>query len=404
MFLSFLKKLKTLPRNVVLLGFISGFNDISSEMIYPILPIFLTQVLGASVLIVGIMEGVAEATASIFKVLFGYWSDTLQKRKPFIIAGYGGSAIGKIVIALAQSWPIIYIGKIFDRTGKGARTGARDALLLEAAEKNNKGLIFGFHRSMDSLGAVIGPVIVLVLLSTFHNNLRLILYIATIPTIIALFFFFFVKESKKKITVSKVKFSFNIKQVSPTFRIFLIGFAIFSLGNSSDTFLLLKAKSLGLNIFSVTAAYVVYNLVYTLVSTPAGAIADKIGTKKVYLIGMFIYISVYLGFAFNTNRSLVWVLFGVYGFYIALTDGVSKALGGALIPQEQAGTAYGVMYTVSSVFGLFASILGGLLWSVINPSATFIFAAVCATISFLILGKFLFITPAINQVVSTKKA
>ena len=393
-----------IPKTVWTLGFISFFNDISSEMLYPILPIFLTQVLGASVLVVGIIEGLAEATASFCKILFGYWSDSLQRRKPFVIAGYGAAAIAKIIIAFSQVWFVVYVGRLLDRVGKGMRTGARDALLLEAADENNKGLIFGLHRSMDSAGAVIGPIIVLVLLYLYHNNIRTILYVAAFPTILSLFLFFFLKEAKKNVKVSKIQVSLSLKQFPKAFQFFLIGFAIFSLGNSSDTFLILKAKSLGMNLFSVIFAYVVYNLFYTIVSTPAGRLADKIGAKKVFLFGILIFAFVYLGFAVNTQPFFVWILFAIYGFYIAFTDGVSKAIVGSFIPKEQSGTAYGVVYTISSFLGLFASVIGGLLWSFVSPSAPFFFAAVCALISCVILGKYMLSSHVGQASLSTKQS
>ncbi len=376
--------MKKIPKVVWLLSLVSFLNDTASEMLYPVMPIFLTQVLGAPVFVVGIIEGVAEGGASLFKTAFGYWSDRLQKRKPFVIAGYGGSAVSKLIIAASYSWPIVLIGRIVDRMGKGARTGARDALLLDATEENNKGLIFGFHRSMDTAGAVVGPTIALLLLYIFHNNIRLILYIATIPAFLSLIFFIWVKETRKKIITTKTKFALSFKSFPGELRLFLLGLVIFSLGNSSDSFLILRAKSLGLSLILVISAYIVYNIVYAAASTPAGIISDKIGTKKVFIAGIVIFALVYLGFALDTNGLLMWPLFGIYGFYIALTDGVSKAMVGSLIDKERAGIAYGVLNTVTSIFTLAASVIGGLLWSFVAPAATFYFAVVCAIISIFI--------------------
>jgi len=375
---------RKIPSTVWLLSLVSFLNDIASEMLYPILPIFLTQVLGASVFVVGIIEGVAEGCASLFKTGFGYWSDRLQKRKSFVVGGYGASAISKVIIALSYSWPVVLVGRIVDRMGKGARTGARDALLLEATDETNKGFIFGFHRSMDSAGAVLGPGIALVLLWAFHNNIRLVLYLAIIPAFLALIFFVWVKEAKKHVQTSTTKLSLSIKNFPPQLKLFLLGLCLFSLGNSSDSFLILRAQNLGLSLILVISAYIVYNLVYALASTPAGIIADKIGTKKVFITGIIIFVLVYLGFALNKSGSLVWLLFGVYGFYIALTDGVSKAIIGSLISKEQAGTAYGALTTITSAFTLAASVIGGFLWSAVAPSATFIFAVVCALLSLVI--------------------
>lgn len=374
------------PKTVWLLGLVSLFNDISSEMLYPILPIFITQVLGAPVFVVGIIEGVAEGIAAFFKSIFGYWSDCIQKRKPFVVGGYGASAVSKLVIALAYSWPVVLLGRTLDKFGKGARTGARDALLLEDTNDQNKGFIFGLHRSMDSLGAVIGPIVSLLLLYQFHTDIRRLLFIATIPAFLSLIFFLFIKEVKKNNLTNKVKLSLSLKNYSPRFILFLVGMTIFSLGNSSDTFLILRAKNIGLNISLVISAYVLYNIVYSVASTPAGKLSDSFGAMKIFLAGICIYIVVYLGFALNTNPMYVWILFAVYGLHIALTDGVSKAIIGGMTSTEKAGSAYGVFYTFTSIATLFSSIIGGFLWSSIAPGATFAFAVICATISLTIFS------------------
>jgi len=382
-----MKKTKIkIPLQVYILGFVSFFNDVASEMLYPILPIFLTQVLHAPVFVVGIIDGVAEGTSSILKTVFGYLSDKLQKRKIFVVAGYGASAISKIIIALASTWPVVFLGRFIDRLGKGVRTSSRDALLLENTNKHNKGLIFGVHRSFDSAGAFVGPIIALILLQLFNNDLHKILYITALPSFIGLLFFFFVKDTKRKLATSKIKISqlLNFKNISSQFRIFLITMAIFSLGNSADSFLILRSKQIGLSLSLVIIVYIIYNLIYTLLSTPAGILADKLGAKKIFLLGLFIYIGVYLGFAFNTNPHFVWILFAIYGAYIALTDGVSKALIGTYIKNNEAGTYYGVSQTITSIMTLLASIIGGFLWTLISPQATFIFAAVCAIIASII--------------------
>jgi MFS family permease len=372
---------KKIPSVVWYLSLVSLFNDIASEMLYPILPIFITQVLGAPVFVVGIIEGIAEGAASFFKAIFGYYSDKLQKRKIFIIGGYGASAVSKIIIAFSYAWPMVLVGRFIDRLGKGARTGARDALLLEATDETNKGFIFGFHRSMDSAGAVIGPTIALLLIYVFHNNLRLILLVAAIPAFFSLLFFFYVKEAKKHLITNKTKLSLSIRSFPIQFQLFLLGMAVFSLGNSSDTFLILRAQNIGIGLTAVIGAYILYNLVYSLASVPAGKLSDKLGPKRVFIAGLIIFSLVYLGFALNTSRFGVWVLFAIYGFYIAMTDGVAKAWIGKMIDKERAATAYGTVYTVTSMFTVLASVIGGLLWSFYNPSFTFIFAAICSIIS-----------------------
>ena len=383
--------LKNIPKQVINLGFVSFFNDVASEMLYPVMPIFLTQVLGAPVFVVGIIEGVAEGSASIFKTLFGYWSDKIGRRKIFVVGGYSASAIAKVIIAFAYSWPVVFLGRFTDRFGKGVRTGARDALLLDASSdhnkqsfSSNKGLIFGFHRSMDSAGAVVGPMIGFLLLSNFNENIRLILYVAAIPSFFALLFLIFIKDARQKITATKTKLTLSLSGLPKQFKFFLLVLAIFTLGNSSDTFLILRAKGLGLTLELTILAYILYNLIYTLASTPAGQIADKIGAKKVFLVGLLIFAAVYFMFGFIDNKSFVWPLFAIYGFYIALTDGISKALVGSFIKPEVAGTAYGVMQTVISIFTLLASVIGGFLWTAISPSATFLFGAGCAVLAFIL--------------------
>ena len=382
---------KRIPTAVYILGAVSFFNDIASEMLYPIMPIFLTQILGAPVFTVGIIEGVAEGTSALFKAYFGLLSDQLQKRKPFVVAGYAASAISKIVIALATTWPLVFFGRFIDRLGKGVRTGARDALLLDAAETDNRGLIFGLHRTMDSAGAVVGPLLALWLLQAFSNNIRLILYLAAIPAFVSLLFFFFIQEAKKHAEVMKGKptLGFSLAGLSAQFKRFLLVTALFSLGNSADSFLILRSKQIGLTLTAVVLAYVVYNLVYTLLSTPAGLLADKLGAHYVFPLGLVIYILVYVGFAFNTHPQLVWILFAIYGAYIALTDGVAKALIGAWITPAEAGAAYGVTQTVTSIMALLASVIGGALWSLFGAQATFLFGAGCALLALLLYLPFL---------------
>src|SRR5260221_1981967 len=377
-------KKNTIPKVVWYLSLVSLFNDIASEMLYPILPIFITEVLGATVFVLGIIEGIAEGAASFFKAIFGYYSDRLQKRKIFVVGGYTASAFSKIIIALAYTWPVVLLGRLVDRLGKGVRTGARDALLLETTNKTNKGFIFGFHRSMDSAGAVIGPTIALLLLWIFHNNLRPILFIAAIPAFLSLLFFFFVKEAKKHVLTNKTTLKIVIERFPKEFKVFLLGMVIFSLGNSSDTFLILRAQNIGIGLFAVIGAYILYNTVYSLCSFPAGKLSDRLGPKKIFTFGLLIFILVYIGFALNTTRIGIFILFAVYGFYIALTDGVAKAWIGKMIKDKNAATAYGTVYTLTSILTVLASVIGGLLWSLYSPSITFFFAAACAGISLLV--------------------
>jgi MFS family permease len=378
--------LKKIPGSVYILGAVSFFNDVASEMLYPVMPIFLTQVLGAPVAVVGLIEGVAEGSAAVFKTIFGRWSDRLGRRRPFVFSGYSASALSKVIIAFSNLWGIVFAGRVIDKFGKGLRTGARDALLLDASNEKNRGLVFGVHRTMDSAGAVVGPLIALLLLQLFNNNIRTILYIAVIPSLLGVLLVSFVREIKKP--AEKVRAAplpqLSFKTLPRELKIFLIAYGLFAFGNSSDSFLILRSKNLGLSLSLVVLAYVVYNVVYSLGSTPAGILSDKIGPKRVFIVGLIIYVLVYAGFAFNKSTAGIWVLFAVYGLYIALTDGVSKALVGQYISQKEAGGIYGLFQTITGIGILLASVIGGILWTVIGPWATFAFGAGFATLALLI--------------------
>ena len=381
---------KKIPASVYILGVVSFFNDVASEMLYPVMPIFLTQVLGAPVAVVGLIEGVAEGSAAVFKTIFGHWSDRLDKRKPFVFGGYLASTLSKVVIALSRTWGMAFVGRVLDKFGKGIRTGARDALLLDASTYKDRGLIFGFHRAMDSAGAVVGPLIALFLLRLFNNNVRSVLYFAVLPSLIGVMLVAFVREAKHpkaklaKNTTARSLPKFNLGTLPGDLKLFLLAYGLFSLGNSSDSFLILRSQNLGLSLTLVVLAYVVYNLVYSLGSTPAGLLADKIGPRRVFIAGLIIFILVYLGFAVANSSAAVWGLFAVYGLYIAFTDGVSKALVGQYTSQKQAGGIYGLLQTITGVGILVASVVGGVLWTAIGPQATFAYGALFATLALLV--------------------
>lgn len=379
-------KFKNLPRPVFILGLVSFFNDLSSEMIYPIVPIFLTSVLHTPIPLVGLIEGIAEATAAITKFLFGVYSDYIQKRKPFVVGGYTFGAVSKILTGLAYSWPLVLFARFIDRLGKGMRTASRDSLLLENANSNNKGFIFGFHRAFDSLGAVIGPLIALGLLALLKENLRLTFFIAGIPAFSAvLLLLFFIKESKNPKTERKFYFK-NLKWDSfdSKLKLFLLISFLFSAGNSSDAFLLLRAKDLGLTTTLVVFVYVLYNISQTVFATPLGSLSDKIGPKKVFSLGLVVFAAVYMTFGLIKTPNSLWLLFPLYGVYIAATDGVSKAYLSEFIKKEESGTFFGAYYTITAIGTFLASFIGGILWSSISPSATFFFGSAMSLFAFLI--------------------
>ena len=385
-----MKNKSGISKNVFVLGLVSFFNDVASEMIYPIVPIFLTSVLGAPVAIVGLIEGIAESTASVLKVISGWLSDKWQKRKPFIIAGYSFSAISKIILSLAYSWPFVLLARFIDRFGKGTRTSSRDALITESSEDKVRGRAFGFHRTLDTLGAVVGPLIALLAIHFLDNKFRLMFFLAFIPAFIGiLLLLFFVKEKKKE-TNSSLAFHFSWRELNPSFKIFLLISFIFALGNSSDAFLILRAQNLGLSLILVVLAYVLFNFTYAIFSTPAGIISDKIGPKKVLLIGFLLFSAVYLFFGLAPSSFFLWLLFPIYGIYMALTEGVGKAYISNLVPQEKTGTAFGVYQTTIGLCTFFASLIAGLLWTYIGVSVPFIFGSIMALISaflFIVLGK-----------------
>ena len=379
-----------ISKNVFVLGLVSFFNDVASEMIYPLVPIFLTSVLGAPVAIVGLIEGMAESTASVLTVVSGWLSDKWRKRKIFVVAGYSFSAISKILLSLAHSWPFVLLARFVDRFGKGTRTSARDALIAESSENSVRGRAFGFHRGLDTLGAVVGPLIALLAIHFLDNNFRLIFFLAFIPAFIGiLLLLFFVKEKKKEAN-SLDTFHFNWRELNPSFKIFLLISFIFALGNSSDAFLILRAQNLGLSLILVVLAYVLFNFTYAIFSIPAGIISDKIGPKKVLLGGFLLFSAVYLFFGLAHSSLFLWFLFPVYGIYMALTEGVGKAYISNLVPQEKSGTAFGVYQTAIGLCTFFASLIAGLLWTYIDVSAPFIFGSIIAVISaflFVVLEK-----------------
>lgn len=363
--------------NVIILGLTSFFTDIASEMVYPLIPFFLTSVLGASPAVLGLIEGVAESVASILKVFSGYISDKLKKRKFLAISGYSSSAVGKFLLYIANSWGFVFAGRIVDRLGKGIRTAPRDALIADSIDPAKKGTAFGLHRAMDTSGAVIGVLLAYFFFTHYVGEYSEVFLWSLVPAAIGVALLFLSREKKVEAAARKAP-SFKWKVLPRKLQLFLIVSFIFTLGNSSNTFLLLRSKDIGFTPASAILLYLVYNVVYGAVSYPAGRLSDRIGRKQLLVVGFVFYALVYLGFAFVSGPQhawFLWGLFGVYGLYSGFTEGVEKALVADLAPAEVRATAIGLHAMILGI-GLFpASFIAGELWEHLSPSAAFYFGS-----------------------------
>lgn len=372
-----------IKKNVFILGLVSLFTDISSEMLYPVIPIFLTAVLGAPMYIVGFIEGIAEGTASILKVISGWYSDKTGKRKPFVMCGYSVSAISKPLMAFAYVWPLVLVARFLDRFGKGVRTSARDALIADSSPPAQRGRSYGFHRTMDSFGAVLGPMIAILILHLTADNYRLLFIVAFLPALVSILLVAFLVSEQRQVPNTKI--SFKISQFGRDFKVFLLISVIFALGNSSDVFLILRAADVGFTVTAVLLCYIVYNITNAIVSYPAGTLSDKLGRRSLMLWGFLIFAAVYLGFALMPANVYVWPLFAIYGVYAAFTDGVGKAYVVDLVPFDKRGTALGIYHTATGVMIIFSSIIAGLLWEFVGSSAPFVYGAATALLCAVLL-------------------
>ena len=377
--------MRIITRTVLILSFVSLFADIASELLYPVVPVYLTQI-GFSVFWIGILEGVANFTAGISKGYFGKLSDEKGLRLPFVKLGYFLSAISKPMIAIFI-YPIwIFFARTLDRLGKGIRTAARDALLSKEATRETKGRVFGFHRGMDTVGATIGPALALLFLYFRPGQYKSIFYFAFIPGLISVLLIFLLKEKRQPVsTLGKGNFFsfFNYYKIATVeYKRLVVGLLLFALFNSSDIFLLLKVKEVTGNDTTTIAAYVFYNLVYALASYPLGAIADKLSFRKVYLTGLLLFAIVYMGFAFDPSTVVIFLLFFIYGIYAAATDGVTKAWITNIAHNENTATAIGFYTSCESICTLVASIVAGAIWSTFGSLYTFFLTAAIALIVF----------------------
>ncbi|MBL0310208.1 MAG: MFS transporter [Bacteroidetes bacterium] len=370
--------MKYLTRTIWVLSLVSLFNDVSSEMLYPVMPLFLASI-GFSSVMIGFLEGLAEATAGLSKGYFGRWSDASGKRLPFVQIGYLMSSVSKPMMVLFTNPLWIFSTRTTDRLGKGVRTAARDALLSDESSAANKGKVFGFHRALDTTGAAIGPAFALVFLIYFPGQYKWLFLLAFIPALLSVSLTFFIKEKKR---APKQVSSFRLSQVydylkesSTDYRKMLTVLLLFALFNSSDLFLLMKLKAGGLSDSYVITFYILYNLVFALAAFPVGYIADRIGLKKMLVVGLLIFVLVYAGFGFNETFIGYMVLMSLYGIYAACTDGISKALISNMVPKKETGSAIGTYSGLSSVMILLASSLAGLIWHYVSPQFMFLFSA-----------------------------
>jgi MFS family permease len=372
-----------LPKQVIILSLVSLFTDMASEMLYPITPIFLSSVLGASMAIVGLIEGLAEMTAGLLKGYFGVLSDKLGKRSIFVVLGYSLSAISKPFPGIIPSTLTVLFARVIDRIGKGVRTAPRDALLASYAE-NNTGAVFGFHRAMDTLGAVIGPLLALLMLNFLKFDYQTIFIIAFVPSLIAVTLTLYVKDKKAEMRYRPKTDILGFWKSSPMqYKILVYLMTIFSLVNSSDVFLILKSKNISSSDTLAIAGYIFYNIIYAVSSYPIGLLADKIGKKKVFIIGLLIFSVVYFGFAFLNSSALIWILFALYGIYASSTEGVLKAWVSDLVPDQNRGSAIGLITMSSSFAMMIGSIAAGFLWDKFGSQVPFYISSM---VSLLVAG------------------
>ena len=376
---------KFITRNILFLSLISFFTDVASELLYPVIPLYLSSI-GISVSGIGIIEGMAKTIAAISKTYFGIWSDRIQKRKLFIIVGYGLSALSKPLMVLVPNYFWVLLMRVSDRLGKGIRTAPRDALLSDESLGKDKGKVFGFHRSMDTLGAAVGPFIALMILMVYHWSYQSLFLLAFIPGVLAMIFSFLIKE-KKSINTIQEKKKIQFKELfsywnrsSREFRVVSVLIIVFYLFNSSDMLLLLKARMNQISDSQVIILYIIYNISYALLAFPFGVIGDKLGLKNTIASGLMFFGIVYLGISLFNNWYEMIVLFILYGVYSAAIEGNIKALLSNLVDRKETATAIGLFTTLQSATFLISNSLAGWLWDTFNSSLPFILSGAVAMI------------------------
>ena len=394
------KGLRGLPRNVWAVSVTSFFMDVSSEMVINILPLFLSNVLGVGTSIIGLIEGVAEATASLLKVFSGWLSDRLRARKWLAVGGYAISALAKPFFYFANAWTTVLAVRWSDRVGKGVRTAPRDALVADSIDESQRGLAFGFHRAADTGGAMLGLLIALGVvwaaqassLDLSRHTFQIVVLASLIPAVLAVISLA-LGAVDVPVTESRDRPKITFKELGKPFLTFMIIVGLFDLGNSSDAFLVLRAQERGLSVVGVLGMLVTFNLVYTLISTPAGSLSDRVGRRKVIVGGWLVYALIYFGFALAGKGWHVWVLYALYGVYYGLAYGTTKAMVADIVPADLRGTAYGTYNAVLGLLDFPASLIAGVLWQGVGtwkglgPSAPFFFGAALALAAALLMAR-----------------
>ncbi len=380
--------------NVFLLGIVSLLTDISSEMIFTLVPLFLFNVLRIGTPVIGLIGGLSESADAIFRIFSGWLSDRVGRRKPLAVLGYSVSTIAKPFMYLASSWGGVLAIRFGDRVGKGIRTSPRDALVADSVSAKERGKGFGLHRAMDTFGAVLGLAIAALIIylaqgGGFELNLKTyqwLVLVGVVPAVVAVVvLLLFVREKKKPVssgTGSLAGFR-KIGSFDTRFKLFLVVMAVFTLGNSSDFFVILRAQDLGSSVIYVVLMLVVFNIAYAVTALPAGMLSDRLGRRRVIILGWFIYALVYVGFALASELWQVWLLFAGYGLYYGVVEGVARAFVADLVPEEKRGTAYGLYHGVVGLTLLPASLIAGWLWQTVSPAAPFYFGAGLAFIAML---------------------
>ena len=370
-------KKKFSMRNIVFIGMISFFTDLSTEMVYPIIPLYLTAAFGVTPALIGVIEGIAESLASLLKVFSGYVSDKFQKKKALAFIGYSTGVLYKVALLFAASWVGILGAKVLDRFGKGVRTAPRDALVSESADKKVMGKAFGLHKALDKAGAALGILITFFLMRSIGGfEYKTLFAISIIPAVLGLLMFVFIKE-KKAAPPDKERIAFwkNIKGLDGQLKLYLLVVALFTLGNSSNAFLLLKAKAVGFNDVTVILLYFIYNITASIFSMPSGRLSDKIGRKSLLVGGYAVFAVVYTGFGFAFNGPFMVGMFVLYGLHTAMITGVERAFIADIAPPELKGTMLGLHATVAGVALLPASLITGFLWNSFGSVIPFLVGA-----------------------------